>query len=132
LATGRSVALTKSKRNAIANWKCVGIPRATAGIWSRARKPIEAGAGDYRFFFGFFLSFFIDVPLDIEILPGIMIAAKAPIGALFRAARSRALSGLPIPDWVHNATLLDPRARLYFSHSESKDGKTWTARQDRC
>jgi len=28
-------------------------------------EPIEAGAGDYRFFFGFFLSFFIDVPLDI-------------------------------------------------------------------
>jgi hypothetical protein len=40
-------------------------PRATTGIWSRAWKPIEAGAGDYRFFFGFFLSFFIDVPLDI-------------------------------------------------------------------
>jgi hypothetical protein len=70
LATGRSVAPTKSKRDAIANWTFSGVgnPRATAGIWSRAWKPIEAGAGDYRFFFGFFLSFFIDVPLDIAIL----------------------------------------------------------------
>jgi hypothetical protein len=63
-------------------------------MWSRAWKPIEAGAGDYRFFFGFFLSFFIDVPLDIQVLPGFMIAAKASIRALFRAAPSRTLSGL--------------------------------------
>jgi len=35
-------------------------------MWSRAWKPIEAGAAAYRFFFGFFLSFFIDVPLDIQ------------------------------------------------------------------
>ena len=38
-------------------------PRATAGIWSRAWKP---EAADYLFFFGFFCSFFIDVPLPIE------------------------------------------------------------------
>ena len=38
-------------------------PRATAGIWSRAWTP---EAADYLFFFGFFCSFFIDVPLPIE------------------------------------------------------------------
>ena len=27
---------------------------------------VEAGAADYLFFFGFFCSFFIDVPLPIE------------------------------------------------------------------
>jgi hypothetical protein len=45
-------------------------PARDAGIWSRAWKPIGAGAGSYRFFFGFFLSFFIDVPLDIYVLLG--------------------------------------------------------------
>jgi hypothetical protein len=72
LAAGRSVALIYSKRNAIAIWKLPGVghPRATAGMWSRAWTPSEAGAGVYRFFFGFFLSFFIDVPLDIQALLG--------------------------------------------------------------
>jgi hypothetical protein len=42
----------------------IGNPRATAAC-GRARGSRLKPADAYRFFFGFFLSFFMDVPLDI-------------------------------------------------------------------
>ena len=42
----------------------IGNPRATAAC-GRARGSRLKPADAYRFFFGFFLSFFMDVPLDM-------------------------------------------------------------------
>src|SRR5207244_3431255 len=84
LAAGRSVALTQSKRDAIAIWKFPGIgdPRATAGMWSRARKPSEAGAR-LPFLLRLLLVLLHRRAFRHSGPPWVMIAAKASIRALF-------------------------------------------------
>src|SRR5712692_6095199 len=56
-----------------------GSPENWWGTHGRLAESAALVAWGYRFFFGFFLSFFIDVPLDICSLLGILKVAKTPI-----------------------------------------------------